>query len=559
MWIGRDRCVDCHFDIGRDYQATAHAQALQPVNLPNEPDDAEFFDRASRRHYRIYREGDELRHRESIRTRQGDDLVLADHPLQWAIGSGRFSRSYLTEQDGFLVESPATWYRNRPGWGLSPGYERHNSGFERTTELRCIACHAGRVEPLEGSTHRLRIHTQAIDCERCHGPGSLHEARHRMDIVLDTPDDTIVHPGRMDRERSEAICAQCHLHSAATVDVRGRALADFRPGLRLNDFSIPYGFESPTDEMQVVGHMEQMWLSRCYQFSETLTCTTCHDPHRQPPAEERVQYYRSACLKCHEPASCGIDVAERLRTHSDDNCITCHMPQSATDIPHFAFVHHRIGIHPEKNEESKPGPLPRQRLVPLTDVSHLSPLDQDRCLALAYIQVTENAEHRPHAESYLSEAQRLLEKVHEQGIRDSGVDAALSRLFWQRDAQRTIQHAEAVLSAADASLEDRATALFTLGTTRFEQRDFPAAIPLLEQVVRIRRYADAWNALSVCHEQLGDLDSALTAAEKAAEISPIRPDYQQRLGDLYQSTGQSGLALRHWKQARQLHEFLQGN
>src|SRR5690606_29342891 len=136
-------------------------------------------------------------------------------------------------------------------------------------------------------------------------------------------------------------------------------------------------------------------------------------------------------------------------------------------------------------------------------------------------------------------------------------DAALSRLYWQRDSRRSIEHAEAVLRSDAASLDDRATALFTLGTTRFEQGAIQAAIPLLEEVVRVRRYADAWNALSICYEQLGDMNAALAASKKAAQISPVRPEFQHRLGDLYQHHGQSELALRHRNRAIQLQEFLQ--
>src|SRR5690606_1659797 len=185
--------------------------------------------------------------------------------------------------------------------------------------------------------------------------------------------------------------------------------------------------------------------------------------------EERVRHYRSACINCHQPDACGVEQADPLRTQADDNCVACHMPQSATDIPHFAFIHHRIGIHEHTDADESSLPPPRRRLRPLEDVSHLSPIDQDRCLGLAYIQVTEHAEHRPHAESYLAQARRLLTAVHDQGLRDPGVDAALSRLYWQRDSRRSIEHAEAVLRSDAASLDDRATALFTLGTTRFEQ------------------------------------------------------------------------------------------
>lgn len=313
-FVGEKACVECHSDAVRSYRQTAHSQALHSVDVLKEPPDHEFYDASSKRWYRVYRHEGQLWHRESIRTASGEELVLAEYPMRWVIGSGRFSRSYLVEADGFLIESPVTWYTSRPGWNLSPGYDRNNSSFERPAEIRCISCHVGRAETLDGSPHRIRFHSQAIDCERCHGPGSLHvEQRNSEKQFADGLDPTIVHPGRLDRERGEAICAQCHLHSAAVVDIRNRRLSDFRPGFRLNDFSIPYGLKTPSESMHVVGHVEQMRLSRCYQASDSLTCITCHDPHNKPTPEDRLQRYRSACLTCHSVQACGINEAERLQ------------------------------------------------------------------------------------------------------------------------------------------------------------------------------------------------------------------------------------------------------
>ncbi|MCA9068033.1 MAG: hypothetical protein KDA84_03885, partial [Planctomycetaceae bacterium] len=428
-FVGQETCTGCHAELGQTYRQTAHAQALATVQLDEEPESAEFAVEEGQRRYRIFRKDDQLWHEESLRTSPGKELVLSQYPMKWAIGSGRFSKSYLVDVDGFLVQSPVTWYRSRPGWALSPGYDRYNSSFERTTELRCILCHVGRAEPREDSFHRMTIHTQAIDCERCHGPGALHTAQRtdHPESEQVSEDLTIVHPGRLDREHREAICAQCHLHAAAMVELRGRRLRDFRPGLALTDFAIPYGLETPGKKMQVVGHMEQMRLSPCYQKSETLTCTTCHNPH-VPSAAVDPADFRKTCLECHAVESCGLEMAERIKQESNDNCITCHMPKSPTDIPHFAFTHHRIGIHSPAETGSEETP---DRLVPLADVSKLPALDQDRNLGLAYLQVSDHPEHLQHAGYYRNEARRLLDSVHNRGLRDPAVNAGLARLYWQ--------------------------------------------------------------------------------------------------------------------------------
>ena len=52
-----------------------------------------------------------------------------------SIGSGHHSRSYIVEDDGFLVESPVTWYSSIEKWAMSPGYDRRfHMGFERMVD-----------------------------------------------------------------------------------------------------------------------------------------------------------------------------------------------------------------------------------------------------------------------------------------------------------------------------------------------------------------------------------------------------------------------------------------
>ena len=55
---------------------------------------------------------------------RAEAVVLEEHPLRWVVGSGHHSLTYAAEADGFLVESPATWYAGRRRWDVSPGYDR---------------------------------------------------------------------------------------------------------------------------------------------------------------------------------------------------------------------------------------------------------------------------------------------------------------------------------------------------------------------------------------------------------------------------------------------------
>ena len=61
------------------------------------------------------------------------------------------------------------------------------------------------------------------------------------------------------------------------------------------------------------------------------------------------------------------------------------------------------------------------------------------------------------------------------------------------------------------------------GMSKFAQQDFAGALDDLAQAIVLDpQFADAYQAMAHCHEKLGDLDQALSAAQKAAEHAPRR-------------------------------------
>ncbi|OYW17795.1 MAG: hypothetical protein B7Z55_11825, partial [Planctomycetales bacterium 12-60-4] len=351
---------------------------------------------------------------------------------------------------------------------------------------------------------------------------------------LSDADDTIVHPGRLDRERSEDICMQCHLQTAAVVERPGRSLERFRPGDRLRDYAIHFTRAATPSKMEVAGHGEQMRLSRCYQQTETLTCITCHDPHVVPSVAERFEWYRAKCLACHTESACGLPLETRRSAAGVDDCVGCHMLTTPTEIPHFAFTHHRIAIHDHAGESpADSGPA---TLVPVDSPAELAPEESLRNLALAYLQFSDTSDGQPHAEEYRQVAKELLDSRKGRWS-DPEVAAALARLNWGRDPIQTIASAKTVRSADDPSLDALSTANYTQGSTLYHL-DRPAeAVPWLEAAVAARPNADIWIMLSDCLEHSGDVPAAIAAAQRAVQLAPDRPWYLQRLQMLESSAG----------------------
>jgi predicted CXXCH cytochrome family protein len=552
-YIGVSACAECHRGNHQSYLLTEHSRALADLNPDDEPPDGSFFHKPSGRHYRVYRQNKLLRHEEVVRTPEGKEIARLDLPIRYRIGSGNFTRSYLVEIDGFLHESPITWYRSTKSWAMSPGYDhpRHDS-FERIAEVKCLSCHAGRVEAADRTVHRMILHEKAIGCENCHGPGSLHQELHRSRGHVTGEDDlTIVNPGKLSRPLQEAICAVCHKAAAATVLLRGRQLTDYRPGMPLTDYRIDYRLDTPREQMTVVGHIEQLRRSACYQKSDNLTCLTCHDPHSREKPKNLIAFYRQKCLSCHTSRPCSIPQVKRLEKDATDNCAGCHMPRGNTDIPHIAFTHHRIGRH-GRQQAAHAGMIPE--LVPTDDVSHLSALDRQRNLGMGYVIASQLPEVSRYADVFLQRAQDLLDAVYAAGIRDGETAAALTEIYRRKDPERAQEYARQVVEARDSPVFFRSQILNLLARSEIQAGNCKSAVTRLEEAVLLRRSAEDWRLLGVSYLEQGIPLKALPAFHQALAIRPFRPSIQAGMADAYKQLGDLQHSDEHGERARWLYQ-----
>jgi predicted CXXCH cytochrome family protein len=519
-YVGSDACVSCHSHETETFRQTGMGISTSLVDPKNEPPDAEFTDTKSNHRYQVFRKDGQLWHREIDLANESN---VNEYPVKYVIGSGINARTYAIEDKGYLAESPMTWYAKPKEWKLSPGYEVSNQGFEREITFGCLFCHAGQAKIVGNSLQRFDIHEAAIGCERCHGPGELHIAA-RADAA-DAPkiDHTIVNPPHLDRDRAESICQQCHLHIEATVPIRNRSVVDYRPGLLLNDFRQDYQFENNSGGMNVVGHVEQMHLSRCYTQTETLTCTTCHNPHQFPKPEDRLVYYRNVCIQCHAEAQCKVDPHIRDSQSPENDCVKCHMPTAKTEVQHVAFTHHRIGIH---SADESMGHSSGVKLSAWNQNSNLSPLDQELALGLAYAQLARLKPDR--AILYNDKAIRILMKVQAAGLKYPTLDAVLARLAFEngrRDAQAL---ADQVLNSSDVRPEDRCVSLFVAAATRLGANKTTEALPHIKELIKLRRNAMDWAMLAEAEKRLGNSEASRNALDEAYRISPAMKQAQAK-------------------------------
>ncbi len=543
QYIGTDQCRACHASEHASYLETAQSQSLTEVNPLDEPPDATFDHQASSRRFSVYRRDGQLRHRETLLPPDGPMDVLQDHPVRYVVGSGRFTRTYLVQQNDFLVESPVTWYASLQRWAMSPGFDRSDHpSFHRVVKYDCVFCHAGRLESPATSAERMHVLETSIGCERCHGPGSLHAERWK-DATVDGRhqlDDTIVNPRHLSRELAEAICHQCHLASDVLVSVRGRGRGDFRPGLLWQDFYVNYSVRAKRDEMTVTGHVEQMQQSRCYQESTALTCLTCHDPHGRLSPVAASSHYRRVCLSCHDNNACGLSQRER-KLRDDDHCVACHMPNSKTDIPHIAFTHHRIAIHKADAATRAQFVLGEPR--PILNIDHHGEADRQRALGLAYREVASDPRYAQYQRANIELSEKLLSEAAGKGVADGTVLAALAEAA---SFHGRIEEAEAwatrALGLPRTLAEDHLVATDILARLNIARGEWKSAAQRLRQLVTERRNPGDWFLLGLCEQQQGQTDEAIACWEHVLSLDPAQPETYDVLAPAYLTRGESARA-----------------
>ena len=356
-FAGTKSCQECHRDRYQTYAQTSHSRSLQEYSVDQLPKTNNRLEhKKSKREYEVSVQVDQARHLEFLHLDPSDPdkrLPLANLPISHVMGSGSFAQAYLLKDGDFLMQSPVTWYVADNSYGMAPGYDAPvHRGCNRLIEDQCLYCHVGLVSLQKPQTPEILEH--AIGCERCHGPSAAHANFHQtaFDDGASIPDDArSVDPSSLNRTALESICAQCHLDSDVVVYNGDRDLWDFRPGEDFALTRIAYKVDAEGDD-PFAGHFDQMWQSKCYQKSETMTCVTCHDPHHDEPDKDLVRLRRNQCASCHEPESCTEPIDARLQKN-DNSCVACHMPSMASRAVHSATTNHRIGIFRGTDEHTQ--------------------------------------------------------------------------------------------------------------------------------------------------------------------------------------------------------------
>lgn len=458
-------------------------------------------DRLNRR-FDVFTENGRVYESEFATGTDSSEIFRDTREVKWFIGSGMNGYGPVVERDHYLFQGPVSFYTKPAQWGVSPGYEYADLGFNRPILPGCMFCHAGRANAVEGTNGEYRepVFAEAsIGCENCHGPGAAHIAAMSRPGAK-ASSSAIVNPSRLTPYMADNICMACHQTGDVRVLKPGKSYADIVPGKPLDDvlsiLLVPPTREHPPDADHVE-HYYSMTLSKCYRASGgRLSCITCHDPHVQPTREEAPAYFAKKCLTCHTNQSCKIPLEQRLRQTPVNDCAGCHMPKRDIQvISHSSATNHRILA---RQDEAFPEETFRQTATALPDLIHIDPAPGTRNAPLPKLTLLEaygtlSLDHPEYAEPYL----KLLKEL-EQSMPDSAlVQAGAGR--------RELQNKNF------AAAEDHLRRALKLGPPR------------------ATTYADLAETLN----QQGRKQEALDALNQAYALDPFNPQIQKaRIGRL---------------------------
>jgi predicted CXXCH cytochrome family protein len=402
---------------------------------------------------------------EATGSTSGQLPLHGERQLSYFIGSGHRGRTYLYENDSQWFEAPINYYSKKQLWDMAPNYGSTKTMPDALPiDSNCLHCHATDVQTALPEARNkydgVPFKQAGIGCRACHGDPSLHLAKQG--------EGSITNPAKLAPVRRDSICLQCHLEGNVAIYRSGKSLAQFRPGDDLSDYVVYFVKASAAaGGGRASSQYEALLRSACKVASgDKLTCTTCHDPHSSPRAEDRVQYYRNKCLTCHTSPA----IAAEHHPEQKD-CAMCHMPTRETaDISHEQTTDHNIQRHPSTEKRALSNAFDSDELIPVGNVT-----PDDRELGLAYAQVAEGGSRQAG-----EKALYFLLKAEKEGASDDQLHTQLGFLE-QMAGNRPDARAEYV--SALSQNQYQTTALGNLAVLAAASGHSADAIRLLQRVI----------------------------------------------------------------------------
>ena len=534
-YVGINTCKLCHQSIYNSFIKTGMGKSFDVATRQKSAADFShpvIYDKEKDFYYSASWKNDSLFFTE-FRLKGKDTLFKRVEQVNYIVGSGQHTNSHIQSVNGYLNQMPMTFYAQKRKWDLPPGFEEgHNTRFSRKIGLECMSCHNSYPNYVLGSENKYNGVQEGINCERCHGPGSIHVAQRQTGSKIDTSkyiDYSIVNPAKLSIDRQFDICQRCHLQGNAVLK-EGKSFFDFKPGMKLSDYLTVFlpKYENADDEFIMASHSDRLKQSQCFiksyasvtssasvtdklkPYKEALTCITCHNPHVSV-RETNKEVFNDACRNCHGPdKKSKLECTEKSvvkAIHAPNselstiNCTKCHMPSSgSTDIPHVTVHDHYIRKPITQKEKDK-----IKTFIGLYAINEKNP----SYLTKAWAYINQYDKFEPKSE-YLDSAQKYLKDKTKEDVQKN-IHALLQLNFSKQNFQKIIKY------------------LNVLGENEFYKSLNKKSYDNIQ----------AWSAYHIAEAYFntGNIAASVKWFEKATDLAPYNLEFQNKLGAAYMNTG----------------------
>jgi hypothetical protein len=334
QYAGADACISCHQNVYDSYLHTAHYNTSRP------PTDSVILGNFSA-------PGNDFFYNDSMKVTMSkkdnryfetayiNGRETESHSIDIIIGSGGKAQTFLYRKDDEIYQLPVSYFAPASGWANSPGFPADHISFARSISSSCFGCHASAANVKLAKTGSLSVSEKyvtgqmllRIDCERCHGP-----AREHVDYQKNHPKDReakyIALISKLTRRQKMDMCGVCHSGIQKTI----QPVFNFKPGDVLDNYYYPDVAPLATTNMDVHGTQTQLLMaSKCYRKSNTLTCMSCHDSHKNE--RDQMEVFSQRCMTCHSEANHNFCTLQNVaKEKMQTNCIDCHMPAKPSKV-----------------------------------------------------------------------------------------------------------------------------------------------------------------------------------------------------------------------------------
>ena len=364
-YVGDSACTRCHGKIAETYRRHPMGRSLSPIAAATTTGGDEAAGRplfeAHGLEYSIERRDGRVLHQETRRDASGRIIARNEAEVQFVLGSGSQGIGYLIERDGFLFQSPISWYVREaavgPGSGLRA--DRTSTSTGRSPRRACTATRTGSSRWRARSTGIGRRSSRATRsaASGATGPASFTS---RRPTIVDGRDTTIVNPAGLESSLRDAVCEQCHLTgpSARREGGSSRGGLSARAAVRSSSGRCS---SRPPARPRIASSARSSRCTRAVASAPAragwaASPVTIRISGRSPRSRRAITGNGVWSATPIEVAT--LPSAVRLARSPTDDCAGCHMPRAdRTDILHAATTNHRILRKPDGGDRSPIAPV----------------------------------------------------------------------------------------------------------------------------------------------------------------------------------------------------------